>query len=329
MAATVPSTPTVFRVQRKSFQPGDGAPSREFPLGISGFRYPDLFEPTRLRDLFDTWSKELAKQAPDVAKAYEAYRTYLLGGAGGTAPRMTPEQVSEVLLVVAPYVSAFVGRLFRIEKEMAALAGEVKDRTPLWRFKQDFAKKRVLKDSAGKAWTGTLAEAGAVATAAVAALRGAESFTDEELAVAKAVMLLFEVDDVARKAAKAGGASWTDELRARAVTLRQALSSSWNAQKVSEAACAVETAGQPTDAENHRVVAFALDAIEAWLAHRRKDHGDPAHQWPSLRVPKPLDYNPLVQLRRPEPKLPELFVGPEHEIRERDGFALTDRRAGR
>src|SRR5690606_5366113 len=135
------------------------------------------------------------------------------------------------------------------------------------------ARKRVLKETAGKAWKGTFAEAGAVATAAIASmfwgdpndparaaalLRGTQSYPDEELAVAKAVLLLVEVDETARKAAKAGGASWTDELRARAATVRAALASSFNASKISEEACAVADPAAPTDAENQRVVAFAL-----------------------------------------------------------------------
>lgn len=298
-------------------------------LGVAGFRYADLFVPERLKDLYDVFCTELAQKAPDAWRAYEAYRASQ--GAG-----MKPDEVSNAILAVAPHVSAFVGRLFGVEKEVAELATEVKDRSPLWKFKADFAKKRVLKDSAGKAWKGTFAEAGAVATAAItsmfpqrseAVLRGTQSYPDEELAVAKAVLLLVEVDETARKAAKAGGAQWTDELRARAATVRAALASSWNASKVSEQACAVADPNAPTDAENQKVVAFALDAIEAWLGHRRKDHADPAYHWPSLRVPKNVDHQSLVELRRPEPKLEELFVGPDHERRERDGFPLTDRRA--
>ncbi|MDF2694808.1 MAG: Glutamate synthase small chain, partial [Labilithrix sp.] len=262
-------------------------------------------------------------------RTYEAYRACQGDG-------MKPEEVSTALLATAPFVSAFVGRLFGVEKEMRELASEVKDRSPLWKFKAEFAKKRVLKDSAGKNWKGTFAQSSAVATAAITAmfpqrpdavLRGTQSYPDEELAVAKAVLLLVEVDDTARKAAKAGGAEWSDELRARAGVVRKALASSWNGSKVSEAACALADANAPTDAENQRVVAFALDAIEAWLAHRRKDHGDAAYHWSSLRVAKNLDHQHLVELRRPEPKLQELFVGPEHELRERDGFPLTDRRA--
>jgi NADPH-dependent glutamate synthase beta subunit-like oxidoreductase/NAD(P)H-flavin reductase len=305
------------------------------PLGIAGFRYPDLFVPERLKDLYDVFCTELAQKAPDTWRKYEAYRASQ--GAG-----MKPEEISDVIVSVAPHVSSFVARLFGVEKEVAMLANEVNDRSPLWKFKADFAKKRVLKEGAGKAWKGTFAEASAVATAAIASmfwgnpndpdraaalLRGTQSYPDEELAVAKAVLMLVEVDETARKAAKAGGASWTDELRARAATVRAALTSSFNASKISEEVCAVADPAAPTDAENQRVVAFALDAIEAWLAQRRKDHHDPAHYWPSLHLPKTVDFQQLVKLRRPEPRLPELFVGPDDERRERDGFPLTDRRA--
>jgi NADPH-dependent glutamate synthase beta subunit-like oxidoreductase/NAD(P)H-flavin reductase len=318
-----------FRATHQSFPPAADPPSADMPLGVPGFRYRDLFAPERLRDLYEQFCTELSASAPTTWTSYEAYR-------GSQGKGFSPEQVSEILLAVAPHVSAFVGRLFDVEREMDALRREVQDRSPLWRFKQDFAKRRVLKLDAGKAWKGTHHDAQAVATAALGAMfpesaeavlrRGTHHLADEELSVAKATLLLAEVDDVARKAAKHGGATWTDELRLRAIELRTALAADWNAGKVSEEVCAVAAPGAPTDAENGKVVAFALDAIEAWLAHRRKDHGDPAHHWPSLHVPKTLDYHKLVELRRPEEKLQELFVGPDHERRERDGFSLTDRR---
>ncbi|MFO0741315.1 MAG: FAD-dependent oxidoreductase [Labilithrix sp.] len=320
------SVAETFRVTRKSFPPPEGLPSSDMPMGIAGFRFSDLFEPARLKDLFDVFVGELEKTSPDDAKTYATWR------AGAYAK---PEEISAAILAVAPHVSRFVAKLFQVEKDVAALEAEVKDRTPLWAFKNDFAKKRVLKDSAGKAWKGTFAEASAIATAAItslfpqrpeAVLRGTQSYPDEELAVAKAVLMLVEVDETARKAAKAGGAQWTDELRARASTVRKALAHGFNIPKLAEDAVAVADANAPTDAEHHKVVAFALDAIEAWLAQRRKDHHDLAYHWPSLRVAKAVDHQHLVELRRPEPKLPELFVGPDEERRERDGFPLTDRR---
>src|SRR5690349_8840245 len=98
MAAVTP-----FRATRKSFPPAAERPSSDMPLGVSGFRHRDLFEPARLRDLYDVFCTDLRSGAPDVAASYEAYRT--CQGAG-----MTPEQVSTVLLAVTPHVSAFVGR---------------------------------------------------------------------------------------------------------------------------------------------------------------------------------------------------------------------------
>lgn len=119
---------TPFRATRKSFPPPAERPSSDMPLGIEGFRYRDLHAPERLRDPYDVFCTDLKSRAPDVAASYEAYRA--CQGSG-----MTPEQVSTVLLAVGPHVSAFVGRLFGVEKELARLAEEVKDRSPLWRFK--------------------------------------------------------------------------------------------------------------------------------------------------------------------------------------------------
>jgi len=332
MAATPTATnsTTTFRVTKKSLPPPAERPSADMPLGVAGFRYADLYRPEKLRELYDVFCTELRARAPEASAAYEAYRA--CQGAG-----MSPEQVSTALLAVAPHVSAFVGRLFGVERELASLAGEVKDRSPLWRFRQDFAKKRVLKLDAGKSWKGSAGDAAVVARTAIAAVtpraeadavlrRGTTALPDEELAVASAVVLLAEVDDVARKAAKAGGAQWTEELRGRAAAVRAALVADAAAQAVSGEACALASPENATDAENQRVIAFALDAIEAWLSARKKDHHDPAHRWPSLHVPKTLDYQNLVELRRPDTKVPELFIGPDHERREREGFSLTDRR---
>ena len=74
------------------------------------------------------------------------------------------------------------------------------------------------------------------------------------------------------------------------------------------------------------MAAYALDAVEAWLTARRADHHDAAHRWASLKAPGNIDHQNLVQLRRADEKLPELFVGPEDERRRRQGFELTDRR---
>ena len=298
----------------------------ELRLGLPGFTYPDLFDPARLAELTERFYAAFQQADPEGFARFDAYRTATQRGEA-----VPPEQVSEALLAGAPHLSVFVARLFGVERELQALKDAAGERSPLWAFKKEFAKKRLFKPSAGKAWQGTPVEAAHAARRALAALGAPPSVLEsgseaEEMAVARAVLLLIEVDEVARKAAKSGGAAWTDELHDRSAKVRAAL-----AADPALAACAarvIATSGPaPSDAEDAAVVTFSLDALEAWLARRRADEHDPARRWPSLKAPHNLDFQNLVQLHRKDEALPEAFVGPEHDRREREGFALTDRRA--
>ncbi|MFO0680215.1 MAG: FAD-dependent oxidoreductase [Polyangiaceae bacterium] len=295
----------------------------ELVLGIEGFQYADLFDPTRLHALHDAFDAWFAARAPEAYATFDVYRRSKGEG-------MTPEAVSTALTVAAPHVSAFVAKLFRVEEETKALRERVLSEDPIWLFKRDFVKKRLFKADAGKAWTTRGFDTSLAATVAEIAFTTVNGIdpratTDDELATAKATLALFEIDDTARKAAKAGGASWTDTLRSRADAVLRALLA--DAAVKATLSTAVPNAGAAEDAARAAVVAFVLDAVEAFLAKRRADHGDAAHKWPSFHAPKNLDYDHLVETVRPEAAMPELFVGPDHERRERLGFALTDRRA--
>jgi len=260
-------------------------------LGVEGFTYADLFVPARLRDLHGDFDRWFAKSAPADYARFDAYRASRGEG-------MTNVAKSEALLAAAPHVGAYLARLFGVGAQADALRESILADDPIWRFKKEFAKKRVLKADAGKAWVGTRELAEKVARAAMEAAIGIspKATTDEELATARAVLAIFDVDDVARKAAKAGGAEWNDELRARASKVRAAIAA------FAPEVCAASS--PPTDAENAKVVAYALDACEAWLAARRADHHDVAHKWWSFHMPKTLDFAHLVEMKRPDPAHP-------------------------
>ncbi|MFO0665734.1 MAG: FAD-dependent oxidoreductase [Polyangiaceae bacterium] len=294
------------------------AASATLKLGIEGFEYADLHRPERLADLLVRWNESFEARDPEGYAKFSAYRACLGQG-------MKPEDVSDALLAAAPQVSAFVGKLFGVTKELAQVAGEVVDRKPLWDFKKDFAKKRVLKADAGKSVTYGVDVAGAICKRVVAFMV-TDSHGDEELDVARAVSELCRIDDTARKAAKAGGATWTDAYRARVAQLRRVLSETPEAKSLGDALGTEPAVGEAGDGARAALVAATLDAFEAWLAARKRDASDEAARWPSLRAPRTLDFSHLVHLRRPSEALPELFVGPENERREREGFALTDLR---
>ncbi|MBL9027485.1 MAG: FAD-dependent oxidoreductase [Myxococcales bacterium] len=292
----------------------------ELVLGIPGFAYADLYASDKLAELYRLWDAGFSAEDPELYAKFDAYRRSLGQG-------MSAEAVSEALLAAAPSVSRFVARLFGVEEAASVLAGETSGRKVLWTFKRELVKKRVHKASAGQAFGADAALASAVARAALVAagapsdLLGSGS-SEEETAVAEAAMRIFEVDDTGRKAAKAGGAKWTEELHGRARAVRAALSAVPGAKGEALAVAGAE----PTDAEDLAVSGYALDALEAWLVARRADHHDPAHRWPSLKAPHNIDPANLVKLRRTRDDLPELFVGPADERRARDGFSLTDRR---
>jgi NADPH-dependent glutamate synthase beta subunit-like oxidoreductase/NAD(P)H-flavin reductase len=76
--------------------------------------------------------------------------------------------------------------------------------------------------------------------------------------------------------------------------------------------------------EEKRAVAAEIESLKRWCAAHVHDARYSA--WVVFRFPETLDAMHLVHVVRPDRNLPELMVGPEHELRRRDGFTLTDRR---
>jgi NADPH-dependent glutamate synthase beta subunit-like oxidoreductase/NAD(P)H-flavin reductase len=320
---------------KSSFRPSPSHPQLDFSawveatsapeelvLGIPGFAYADLFEAARLADLTSSFH-EFVKQTD------ESDHADLLALAAGEA--RTPEETSDILVRNSRHLSAFVARLFGVEHEVAGKIDALRADDPAFVFKRDFVRKKLFKPTAGKGWESSAASATARASLIAAGLSASLLGTgspEEELALAVASLRLVELEDVARKVAKAGGAEWRSEL----TTLADRLEAAWNEPGntiVGESARDVLALPRNEAAPHERagaIAAHALAALEAWLAHRRHDHADGAHRWPSLREPKKLDFQKLVQIRRPDEKLPELFVGPADHRREREGFVLTDRR---
>ncbi len=277
-------------------------------LGFARFAWADLYSPAKLAELCGVFDGFFLKRAPEAHARWEAYRA--CKGEG-----MTPEQQSEALLAAAPQLSAFIARLFGIEKEAAAVHADVEGRSALWKFRHEIGKKRILGKDPGKEWRarGTGYDLALATSVTTVALGVFESDADEELSVARCALALFEVDDVARKVKKQGGAQLTEEHVALARHVAHALRTDPRTAEIASA-------------EDEDAVAMALDALVFYLAQRRADVHDQARRWPSLRQPITLDYQHLVHIRRPDAKLPELFVGPDDGRRQRGGFKLTDRR---
>src|SRR6185503_5297248 len=109
----------------------------ELRLGIPGFSHPDLFNPDRLKDLHNVFDTELAAANPELFASWDAYRK-------NPGQPKTPVEISALLVGVADHVSRFIVRLFGIADETATLARATADQNPVFRFKVDFVRRRVL-----------------------------------------------------------------------------------------------------------------------------------------------------------------------------------------
>ena len=107
-------------------------------LGIPGFSFHDLRSPERLRDLFDAWERGLATADPSLHARYAAWRA-----TGGTS--LPAVALSDLLVEVAPHVSEFVARLFGVTSERDAERERTRQELAIFRFKDEFVKRRALK----------------------------------------------------------------------------------------------------------------------------------------------------------------------------------------
>lgn len=284
---------------------------RDFILGIPGFRFSDLFNPTRLRDLNDVFERRLAAEDAQLSADWSEYARTL--GAG-----MDAKKISNLLIRKARRLSPFLAQLFHCEAEWRALVKRCDDDTPIFRFKRDFVKRRVLSrfkagDSVGD--IGTLRGDVAAIFSAV----GEGGNPDDEGVAARATL---EVLDVR---AQLAGAKSAAALKAEGEAARAA------AEAQTELIRGRLAASKPNLIKNEPVpfLDLLLDIIERWVFARRPG-GRAAHAegWLSYQQPRNLDYQNLVEIDRPRADLPELFEGPPGHGRDRDGFHLTDPRFG-
>jgi NADPH-dependent glutamate synthase beta subunit-like oxidoreductase/NAD(P)H-flavin reductase len=278
----------------KFTQTRDTRPSAELHLGVPGFTYSDLYKSDRLRELLDVFDREVAEANPELFAKWDDYRLH------PETPR-TAVEISALLVSMASHVSAFVTRLFAIDAEVERLAAATADQNPVFRFKIDFVRRRVLpalKKIQAPADPARLEKGVAI----LRSLTGAHA-DDLELATGTVGSMLIDAE-------RAFGDKGTEEERERldgfVHRLREALGESGSAK------------------DSRQVVAAWSETLMQWCAAHLHDRA--YRHWVSFRFPEAIDHFNLVQVQRPVSQLQESMIGPDERLRRRDGFALTDTR---
>src|SRR5882757_4107484 len=121
---------------KTAFQ-NDHNQNHDFPLGITGFNYSDLYKPEKLKELCEVFYEELGKLD---AGLHSALTQYIAARGEGYEKKAE----SELLVTAAPHLADFIARLFGIEEDYAALTGSIKVQDPIWKYKF-FVQRRAIK----------------------------------------------------------------------------------------------------------------------------------------------------------------------------------------
>jgi NADPH-dependent glutamate synthase beta subunit-like oxidoreductase/NAD(P)H-flavin reductase len=278
-----------------------------------------LYRPHGLRRLAEHFDAQLAAAEPGLFQSFDAYRKS--GGKSLTGPAE-----SELLIRVSRHVSAFIARLFGIEAEVDRMARGLKSELPLFDFKREFITRRVFKK--GAAERPTLAEYPSLDARMNLLLSlgfpEAVAGHDPERGLAEAVLTLMDLERLLSGALPPESQHRTEELRARWAALRESLLST--AEGKEAFGSSLVTKGD--DAADLQAVKALLALADRWTYARalHPEAKELFHKWATHRLPKPLVFDQLVQLERPDADLPEATQGPDHHLRFRDGFKLTDQR---
>ncbi|MGE0862888.1 MAG: FAD-dependent oxidoreductase [Vicinamibacterales bacterium] len=205
--------------------------------------------------------------------------------------REVPESLGAVargnlVVAMAPHLSRFVSRLFSVGAEAEALAAATRAYDVLFRFKIDFVRRRALP----------LLKGGAHVTATA----------EDHQYVDSAFLSTF---------AEAPADKKPDTTSEREMALAQFGCSLLDREE------ALKASGSDAD---KAAVAAEIESLKRWCAAHV--HSPEYRGWVVFRFPENLDYDHLVQIQRPDPKLQEQIVGPDGKLRRRQGFALTDPR---
>ncbi|MEJ7623674.1 MAG: FAD-dependent oxidoreductase [Pyrinomonadaceae bacterium] len=293
----------------------NGETAADFELGITGFRFSDLFDPVRLGDLADTFYGEVSSQD---AVLHSALTKYIASRGVGYERKVE----SKILTDAAPYLSDFIGRLFKISDERRELERDITVQNPVWKFKFFVQRRAIKKYKADKIVELNESEL----WQAMIELRNAAFddllIYDDELSIATMAARLVDAEEALTGTASDGGT--VPEIDSSVHRTVEGVGSAYEKLKDAAFGKAFTRYVVLEDATGDLLtIKAALHVVEAWAASA---FFNKSRKWYSFKTPHALDYQNLVHLIHPEPEINNVMSGADSELRRRDGFTLTDDR---
>jgi NADPH-dependent glutamate synthase beta subunit-like oxidoreductase/NAD(P)H-flavin reductase len=280
----------------------------DFDLGIVGFRYSDLYDAVKLRELAEKFYAEVAETEPVL---HDALTKYISAHGAGYEKRVE----SKILTDAAPLLSRFIAQMFGIKHEVAELEKEILQQNPLWKFKF-FVQRRAAKKYKAEEAKGLNINELRLAVTELRNIAFDETLVeDDELAFAEIASRLIDAEETLTKNSELS--SHERETLGKVQDAYDKLRDKTFGRYFSEFILQIEETGDLLQ------IKAALNLFEAWSA---SEFYKKEKRWKAFKTPHALDYQNLVHLIHPIPENQNVMRGLDSEMRRRDGFKLTDDR---
>jgi NADPH-dependent glutamate synthase beta subunit-like oxidoreductase/NAD(P)H-flavin reductase len=274
-------------------------------LGIDGFDFEALHQPSGLARLYEVFLQSLQKEDLPLSQAFAALR------AQGDKLEETP-QTSQTLMGVARHYSQFLCRLFGIQEAAAAKKQTLLFENTVAQFRREFVARRVFKK--GQAPFHDAHDMAYWETHAQLLLENAFGFAggDEEAAFAQATLQLMEAGK---------GFGGTPEEAAKAAAFVNTLKEALKPRALSQPEFAKLILEENAEASLKSLLQFCED-----YCRKRHAMGLACAAWESLKLPAPMDFEALVEAELSSTSPTNTLSVHKERLRRRQGFRLTDKR---
>ncbi len=280
----------------------------DFELGIEGFRFSDLFDAVKLKELAERFYADVEK---DDAVLHSALAKYIASRGHGYERKVE----SKILTDSAPYLSDFIARLFKISSERSELEKDILVQNPVWKFKFFVQRRAIKKYKADQIVELNEAELWRALTELRNTAFDEMLIRDEELSIAEMACRLLDAEEALGN---------PENISESATITVQKVNATYEKLKDDPfGKLFTKFILEQDETGDLLTIKAAISLVEAWSAVA---FFNKSKKWYSFKTPHPLDYQNLVHLIHPEPELHNIMLGADEELRRRDGFKLTDDR---
>jgi len=275
-------------------------------LGLPGFEYPDLYNANRLNALLAAFDDSVKLQQPELFAEFQRYRQSQGQG-------FTPEQSSELLVRMAPFLGRFIAKLFNVSAEHDRQRQRIEtEMATVFEFKNSVVAKvpGVFK----------AADPGSLDINAVVEQLNQliyQGFPDAE-----------KLDPELRIASVGGFLAWLNRhFKQLAQGLPAIFEQPHEAVQSLRANLKTGMLSAFTELPDNEFVARLLLIVQQWcfLALHDTELKTQTAGWLSFKTPRKCDFEDLVEHEVIDKPGYSVWMGPQPH-RRRDGFALTDPR---